>query len=282
MDHLRLRLLVDDEPRGAGLSVEHGFACWVSTEAGALLFDTGAGGALLANAERLGVELSTARAIVLSHGHYDHTGGLAALLGRLTSPRVIAHPDFDGPHRSRSTGVDRDIGVPEAARRALAGARVERVRAPTELLPGVWATGEIPRTTGEDVGGPFFLDQEGQRPDPLLDDQALLLRHRAGLVVLLGCAHAGLSNTLRYARRLFPGTPLLGVVGGMHLRSASAERLEAVAEELAALEVGLVAPAHCSGDEAKRRLAHRFGERYRAVVVGSTLQLGPEGQWGSQ
>jgi len=270
---------VDDEPGAPGLLTEHGFACWVETDRGAVLFDTGLGDALLPNALTLGVDPSRADAVVLSHGHHDHTGGLARLSQLFPLPRVLAHPAFDGPHRSRSTGADRDIGGPEPSRRALAGATGERRREPTAVVPGVWVTGEIPRVTGEDVGGAFFLDADGRSPDPLLDDQALIVRHRAGLVLVLGCAHAGVLNTIRHGRRLFPGVPVVGVVGGMHLARASADRLEATTRELAALDGALVAPAHCTGAGARRALHAALAGRYHHAVVGTELRLGADGAW---
>ncbi len=276
---LSLRLLVDDEPGAPGLATEHGFACWVETDQGAVLLDTGLADALLRNALALGLDLTRADALVLSHGHYDHTGGLARLAQLLPVPRVVAHPAFDGPHRSRSTGVDRDVGVPEAARSVLARVALERRREPTEVSPGVWATGEIPRVTGEDVGGPFFLDGDGRCPDPLLDDQALIVRHRAGLVFVLGCAHAGVLNTIRYGRHLFPDVPVAGVVGGMHLAAASADRLAATVRELVALDGALIAPAHCSGAGAKRVLHAALGGRYHRATVGAELRLDTAGGW---
>ncbi|MBN2194937.1 MAG: MBL fold metallo-hydrolase [Polyangiaceae bacterium] len=279
VERLSLRVLVDDAPGEAGLLTEHGFACWVSTDQGAVLFDTGVGGALLPNAARLGVDLGRADALVLSHGHYDHTGGIAPFLAQRRVPLVLAHPAFDGPHYSRSSGDDREVGLPDSARLALAGSALERRSEPSEPLPGLWATGEIPRLTDEDVGGPFFADREGVSPDPLLDDQALIVRHRSGLVILLGCAHSGVINTVRYARRLFPGEAVRAVIGGMHLRNAPSVRIDATLAELIALDEALVGPAHCTGEHPQRALRAGLGGRYRRVVVGSVLELGPAGEW---
>ena len=278
---VRLRVLIDDEPGAPGLLVEHGFALWVETELGRVLFDTGHTGAFVANAQRLGVELTGADVVVLSHGHYDHTGGLTQLLDVLPQVRIVAHPSFDGAHRARSTGEDRDVGVPPEARRALQRACLERHAIPVEVSPAVWTTGEIPRTTDEDVGGAFFSDEAGHVPDPLLDDQALIVRHRAGLVVILGCAHAGVVNTLRQVRQLFPLERVAGVVGGMHLRHASPSRVEATLSELRAEQAALIAPAHCTGQSAQAALVEAVGSRYRRLVVGSGLRLDDTGQWHS-
>lgn len=280
LESLALALLVDNERGVTGLRVEHGFACWIGTEHGALLFDTGAGGVLVDNARHLGVDLASVSVLVLSHGHYDHTGGVAALVERAGSVRVVAHPAFDGPHRSRSTGTDRDIGLPASARSALDRVAVERRREPLEVLPGVWTTGEIRRVTGEDAGSRLFADPEGLEPDPVPDDQALVLRHRTGLVVVFGCAHAGVQNTLLHVRGMFPGVPVRGVVGGMHLEHAPAGRVEATLAALDELGDALVAPAHCTGVAARRRIQAGLGDRFREVVVGSRLELCPDGAWG--
>jgi len=140
------------------------------------------------------------------------------------------------------------------------------------VIPGVFLTGEIPRETEfEDVGGPFVLDEAGQWPDPIVDDQALYFDTIDGVVALVGCAHAGLVNTLRHIRRLTDNRPIHAVLGGMHLLVASAERLEATVQALREMNVARLGPAHCTGAAATARLWHEFPQACTTCSVGSSF-----------
>lgn len=273
---MKITALVDNHAR-PGLASEHGLSLWIETPDGAVLFDTGQGPALEANATALGIPLESARAIVLSHGHYDHAGGLPYALGRNLSASVYLHPDAFSTRFSIRDNTPKPISMPEPARDALraAGSRVVHITGPSEILPAVHVTGPIPRATSfEDTGGPFYLDAEGARPDPILDDLALWLETPAGLVVILGCAHAGVVNTLAFVCEQAGQHRIHAVVGGMHLAAASLLRLEKTAEALEQREVRLIAPCHCTGDEAVRFLQRRLPGRVMDSAAGSTIVIG--------
>ena len=273
-EQVRITTLVENTVFTVGLRAEHGLALHLQFGPHRVLFDTGQTDLLLPNAQALGLDLRDLDVIVLSHGHYDHCGGLPAVWRQAPRCRLWLHPAAVETKYSVSTrGSGRLVGM-SAEAREIAGARARTVwiRGPTEVVPGLFVTGEIPRETGfEDVGGRFFLDAAGQRPDPLLDDQALFFESREGVVVLLGCAHAGVVNTLRHIEAITGRKPWRAVLGGLHLLHASTDRLDATVEALREWDVPLLVPAHCTGWPATARLWTSFPGHCATAGVGSRL-----------
>jgi 7,8-dihydropterin-6-yl-methyl-4-(beta-D-ribofuranosyl)aminobenzene 5'-phosphate synthase len=271
---VRIVVVVDNTAGARGLLGEHGLSVWLETGGHRVLFDTGQGLALGHNAEALGIPLARTDAVVLSHGHYDHTGGLAPLLQGHRHLPVYAQPEAMSSRYSRRGGEAREIGMPAAARQALArwGAfHSSRVSLP--VCGGVRLTGTIPRLTDfEEETGAFFLDGEGRDPDPLVDDQAAFVETRVGTVVLLGCAHAGVVNTLVRVESLTKG-PVHAVIGGMHLAGAGPERIAATVRALVDRDVRRVVPCHCTGLPATAALARELGDRCTPGHAGLVLEL---------
>lgn len=274
---VRITVLVENTAEERGLLAEHGLALWIETGSQYVLFDTGQGGALIGNAFRLGAPLSLLDRVVLSHGHYDHTGGLANALRGNGSASIYAHPDALKPKYARNAdGSAREIGMPDLSKQAVERHREHLVWTgrPSEVGEGLMVTGPVPRVTGfEDTGGPFFLDPACRTPDPLLDDQAVFFASEHGTVVLLGCAHAGVINTLRYIRELTDGRPIHAVLGGMHLVGASSRRLRSTIDELKRLNIACLGPAHCTGRAATAALCNALPEQYTACHVGTRFEF---------
>ncbi|MCC7406610.1 MAG: MBL fold metallo-hydrolase [Phycisphaeraceae bacterium] len=267
---VRVIVLVENTVRRQGLIGEHGLAYWIEAGGRHVLFDTGQGQALAHNAERLGLDLSAVEAVVLSHGHYDHTGGLGVAIERSPGARIFLHPQATRRRYSGRGEKTREIGLASVSEAELRGRRERLVwtQGPTEVLPGVMATGEVPRETDyEDTGGDFYLDAQGHEADPILDDQAVYFDTSAGVVVILGCAHAGIINTLRYVQRL-TGRPIHAVIGGTHLVNAGTERINKTIEALQAMGLKVFAPAHCTGPRAMAALWTAFPEQIADCSVG--------------
>lgn len=273
---LRITVLVENTASGQELLAEHGLSFWIAYGEHRLLFDTGQGYVLKHNARQLSVPLDTAEALILSHGHYDHAGGLVEALETHPAPVVFLHPAALEPKfAQRSDGIAREIGMPTRCRRFFQE-KVQPVwtETPTRICEGVYVTGPVPRQTEyEDAGGPFFVDSDCRQPDDFPDDQALYMETKAGTVVVLGCAHAGVINTLTYVRELTDNRPIYAVIGGMHLVAAGPERLEKTIAALSQINPRYLMPLHCTGFPAMARLHHEFPEQYRSCPVGTTIEL---------
>ncbi|MBT8226542.1 MAG: MBL fold metallo-hydrolase [Dactylosporangium sp.] len=268
-----------------GLRAEHGFAALVTVRRGAssraLLLDTGiTPDGLLTNADLLGLDLSPVEAVVLSHGHFDHTGGLASLAARHSGLPLHLHPRAWVPRRVTAPGQEvRDLPTISRAALETAGFDIVERRGPSTLLDGhVLVTGEITRGTGYERGMPFHeAYHDGVwTPDPLLlDDQAVVVHVRdRGLVVLTGCGHAGAINTVHHARRLSGVDRLHALLGGLHLSGRAFEPVIApTLDALRGLAPDLVVPAHCTGLAAQHRLASALPAAFVPSVVGSSYIL---------
>ena len=264
-DRICVTVLVENTAVGPGIVAEHGLSYWIRQGERAVLFDTGQGNVLAGNAWKLGVRLEDAEAVVLSHGHYDHTGGLTDALRGDRPVELFLHPAaLERKFACTRNGVAREVGMPVASLRAVDKRSVHKrlVEAPTPVTDRLTATGPVPRRTEfEDTGGPFFLDEKCITADPLLDDQSLFFDTPEGIVILLGCAHSGVVNTLRYVRDLTGGRPIRAILGGMHLIQASPERLAMTLEEFRRLDVRLMAPCHCTGPTAVAAFWNEFPDR---------------------
>jgi 7,8-dihydropterin-6-yl-methyl-4-(beta-D-ribofuranosyl)aminobenzene 5'-phosphate synthase len=269
------------------LIAEPGFSALVRIENNGrertLLFDTGVSPTgMVENMRRLGLSLRDVEVIVLSHGHWDHvTGmeGVARTLGRAALP-VMIHPEFWNRRRIRFPGLD-PAELPSTSRSALEGAGFEIVeeRRPSFLLDGsVLITGEVGRTTEFETGfrGHDAFREGRWEPDPLiLDDQAMVLRlPERGLVVLSGCGHAGIVNTVRHAQKLTGERRIAAIIGGFHLSGPMFEPIiEPTIRAFDELSAALIVPAHCTGWRAVHQLAARFPAAFVQSAVGTTVEL---------
>lgn len=256
---------------------EHGFAALIEPSGGPpLLFDTGQGLTLLHNAGRMNKDLSGVEQVVISHGHYDHAGGLLPLLTEHGGKTVCAHPGiFLRRHRVKDTGECIPIGIPHT-RAALeaAGACFDLSAAYRELAPGIFLTGEVPRVTAYETGDQgLYCDCTGQELDITPDDQSLVLETDRGLVVLLGCCHAGLINTLEHVAYVTGRRDVYAVVGGTHLGFCAQEQLEKTIAALKRYGISKLAASHCTGFAASARLSREMPREFQTAMVGFSLEV---------
>lgn len=274
-----ITIMVENTTPVAGLVGEYGFSALVRVDDHPILFDTGSRDGLFKNASSLSIDLETIEDVVLSHGHFDHTGGLRALMEMRGDRRLYTHPHaFGSKHLALPEGRYKYIGVPIGREelRSLGGLLIETPGV-YELLPGVILTGEIPRITGyEDTGGKFVcrgeVDSEWET-DHLLDDQALVIDHPEGLVVISGCAHAGLINTLGYARKVTGRERIKAFIGGTHLMTAKAERIDKTIRTLKEYNIERLVVGHCTGFYPAARLYAELGDIVQKCDAGTRIKI---------
>lgn len=273
---MQIFVLSDNTAGPPNFLAEHGLSLLIRTESGDLLLDTGQGKALPHNAEILKLGLDEIEALILSHGHYDHTGGLPQLLGIKAPLKIYAHPGVFDAKYFQAGEATRYIGIPY--RRDYLeglGARFDLAREPREIWPGIFLSGEIPRVTDFEPGDPSLKVKRGEsfETDFLMDDQAMFFKHPGGVVVILGCAHAGAVNTLYHAMEVTGSRKVKAVIGGSHLLFLGSEQLERTIRELKVMDPDILAFSHCTGQTAARRLYEEFEGKFIFNQTGSVIRI---------
>lgn len=274
METMRITCLADNAVKqGSPFWGEHGLSFLIETEQGHVLFDTGQSGTvLLHNLQVAHMDLASISALALSHAHYDHTGGLRALLATVNHIPLYAHTDLFRERFSRRETKLESIGLPIKYEELSHFMDLRLSDAPQQILPGIYTTGEItsrPETEGRSAR---HVVRDGAQfiPDPYRDDLSLVLEVNQGLVVLCGCCHAGLLNTLQHVRQHFSG-PIVAVIGGMHLESMNQDQLQHLVEVLRTYGAMRFFPNHCTGQTAYVALANAFGSQVIPCPVGTEL-----------
>ena len=275
---LRITTLSENTAGLGGFLGEWGLSILVETDDLSLLFDTGQSISAGYNADILGVDLRRISKIILSHGHYDHTGGLRQVLRKMRKEvEIIAHPDMWAAKYTRRKGqTERYIGIPYQRQELESlGANFKLRTESTKITDNIMTTGEIPMVTEFEKIAPNLLVKEatGFKPDGLLDDQALIINTEMGLVVILGCAHHGIINTLYHAQQLTGVKRIHTVLGGCHLINAPEERIRLTITTLRELGIQKLGVSHCTGLPAACLMAQEFGDQFFFNNAGTVTTL---------
>jgi len=279
LDYVRLTVLCDNAVGIIGGIGEHGYSIFIETSGGPYLFDTGSGVGITSNAKLLEKDLSSLQKIFLSHGHYDHTGGLSDVLDAVHSVPVYAHPAIFGDKYSLSKKDDRMesrfIGIPQ--RRAFLETKGAAFQLDTdfrEVGEGLFLTGEIPRVMEFEAGEDRLKVKLNDvfTVDSFPDDEAPVLSTKKGLVVLLGCSHAGTINTLQYVQSKLKDEPIYAVVGGTHWGFMDEKDFASSIEILKKMDINMIGVSHCTGIPVAHRLMNELSDAFYASV-GTVIEV---------
>ncbi len=271
-----ITVLAENRVNNPKLFAEQGLSILIKTPQSTLLFDTGQTDTFIKNARQLDLNLHNITAVVLSHGHYDHTGGLPSFITMVRPVPIYCHPALLNKKYRSHSGTKVDIGVPwEKTDITHAGGKLIFKTHPFEISPGIWFSGEIPRHSKFESIDESYQQRvlESYIHDELHDDAALILNTKKGLIVLLGCGHAGVINTVKHAMRITGQKKIYAVMGGMHLQHSKEEKIANVARHLKELNPTYVIPLHCTGFRAVNQFYRLFKERMLLFNVGDALNL---------
>ena len=276
-EKVKITILIDNTAL-PGYIAEHGFSLWLQTETEQILFDAGSTGeALLKNARKAGLNLETIQHLVISHGHYDHTGGIPELLSLAKKANVYCHPDISLLRYSIRENYAKKISIPPASKTALIQLPENKLHLVTrlrEIVENIELSGPIPReTTFEDTGGPFYFDKEGKKPDLISDELVLIIKTEKGLIILTGCAHSGLINVLNWIQQNYPKEKIHTIIGGFHLLNASEKRMQRTIEELKKIPFQQLIACHCTGKDPMKKLEKQFPKKVKIGKAGKTYSF---------
>lgn len=274
---LKITILVENTTPIPGLMGEYGLALLVETDNKRFLFDTGSQRAIIHNSKTLGVDLDKLDGIIISHGHFDHTGGLLPIMEEHKVPviyahsRVFAHRPLPlGNGRSKEIGCLFSLSDLEKTE-----TRMVYVDTFTEIEPQMYLSGEVPRITNyENVGGNFMVEVDGQlMEDRLEDDIALIFKLEQGLVIISGCAHSGIINIIEHAMEKTGEKRILAFIGGTHLITAAPSRLDETIAALKSYAIDKIVVSHCTGFYAAARLYNELGDKVVKGEVGMSYSF---------
>lgn len=275
---IRITTLSENTAGQPDLLAEWGLSLFIQDDEKYILMDTGESISIFQNAEKLEIDLQKINVIVLSHGHFDHTGGLRTLLMKMEKEvDIIAHPDiWQAKYVKLKNKPDRYIGIPYIRSELESlGARFVLTSEPYQVSENILTTGEIPLVTDFERVEPglFIKTPDGWKPDLVPDDLALIIKTEQGLSIALGCAHRGMINTLYHARQITGIKKVNLVLGGCHLKDATEEQIWQTISALNEIGVQKLGLSHCTGIRAVLLMSQTYGSNFIFNNAGSIINL---------
>ncbi|QOX63275.1 MBL fold metallo-hydrolase [Anoxybacterium hadale] len=279
---MRIQILSENRTNHTECMAEHGLAVYIETDEKTLVFDMGGSQLYLDNADKLKIDLTQADAAVISHGHYDHTGGIPSFCKLNKNAPIYIHKEAFGATYGMEDGKldEESCGIrwTEEEKKMLQG-RLILTEGPLWLTNDIVISGTIPKTDVFTPTEQFYIKgQDGElRPDEMNHEQFLAIRLKGdretgrGIFIFSGCSHTGVIPCISYAKELFPGEKILGLLAGMHLYHTKGDDLNQILDQIAAEEMEYVIPVHCTGMEGICGLKLRLGSRCIPAGVGDQL-----------
>lgn len=276
---MKLVVLTENTP-GNGLEGEHGLSIWIQYKDQFVLLDTGQSSLFWANGEKCGIPFEKITCSVLSHGHYDHSGGYEKLLEEIPTVTVYARNTADQSYYSYKEGKMQEIGIPHKILERFRN-RFIFLKEDTQILPGVWTIGNQEEDLWKRGKITQLYKKSGEQylPDDFRHEQSLVFEEEKGVVIFNSCSHAGMDRIVEHVKEIFPEQRILAVLGGFHLKGKSGEDTMAYPEEeikrlgkrLLTLGVEQIYTGHCTGNKAFQVLETVLGEKLHPLYTGCEI-----------
>ncbi|MCQ4637760.1 MBL fold metallo-hydrolase [Anaerovorax odorimutans] len=272
---MRFKFLMENKTEGSGCVAEHGLSIYIEAQGRKLLFDTGASPLFAENAKKMGVDLSQVETLIISHGHYDHTGGVPQFceINKIAPIYIHQGAFYETYGKKNGKWEEQTSGIRWSDHeRSQIDPRIVRTDQVTWLSEDIAISGTIPKIPGFEPTETFYRRYEDGscEPDPMDHEQILVIKEPEGLYVFSGCSHRGVVPAIRYAREIFDGERIAVLVAGMHLYSAGKDMRRKVVEQVLKEEMDLVMPVHCTGIDAICDLKAALGDKCVVATAGSS------------
>ncbi|NLZ46660.1 MAG: MBL fold metallo-hydrolase [Clostridiales bacterium] len=275
MATVKLSILTNDTVTKRNFLAEHGLSLFIETKGFKILFDTGQSDVFSKNASNIGIKLAETNCIVLSHGHYDHCGGMEYFKYKM--PNVYVHNNaFINHYTLNNNNTYKDIGIPWSQDfKNKIKHKIKHIQNKTSIADGIFVCGEIPSTEEfEGVPQGFYTEDNNQKSYDIFKDEAVLVVDtEKGLCVFLGCSHTGVVNCIKQVKRLFPDKNIYMVAGGMHLLKASEMRILMTIQYIINEGIEKIIPLHCTGLSAICEMKKHFKDKCEILYVGNQIEI---------